>query len=146
MARFAQDTTPRSSDISYDNSASGLAAGNAKAALDELAAEKSDITRAVNAQTGTSYTFVLADAGKLVTGANASAITWTVPPNASAAFPVGTQIDLLQEGAGQITLAQGSGVTINSKGSNLKLTGQYSAATLVKTATDAWTLFGDLSA
>lgn len=111
-----------------------------------IAAHYSPIARDVNAQTGTTYTFVLTDSGKLVTGANASAITWTVPPNASVAFEVGTQIDLGQEGAGQITLAEGAGVTINSKDSNKKLTGQYSAGTLVKTAMDAWTLYGDLAA
>lgn len=111
-----------------------------------IAAHYSPIIRQVNAQTGTTYTFVLTDRGKLITGTNASAITWTVPPNASVAFEVGTQIDLAQEGAGQITLAQGVGVTINSKDSNMKLTGQYSAGTLVKTSTDVWMLFGDLVA
>lgn len=146
MARYADDTAPTAADIGYDNSSSNLDSTTVKDALDELDGEKSDITRTANAQTGTSYTFALTDAGNLVTGANASAITWTVPPNSSVAFEAGTQIDLLQEGAGQITLAEGAGVTINSKDGNLKLTGQYSAATLIKTATDTWTLFGDLSA
>lgn len=104
------------------------------------------VERSINAQTGTTYTFVLGDAGKFCTFSNASAITVTVPPNSDVAFPIGTQIDLLSIGAGLTTLAQGSGVTISSKGSNKKLTAQGSPATLVKIATNTWWLFGDLSA
>jgi len=99
-----------------------------------------------NEQTGTTYTFALADAGKLVEMNNVSANTLTVPPNSSEAFPVGTQILVIQTGAGQTTLAAGSGVTINSKDSNLKLSAQWCAATLIKRATDTWAVVGDLSA
>lgn len=99
-----------------------------------------------NAQTGTSYTLVLTDAGKMVTCTNASAITLTVPPNSSVAFPTNTRIDLLQYGAGQVTVAAGAGVTIYSKASALKLSAQYAGATLWKKATDTWVLVGDISA
>ena len=99
-----------------------------------------------NAQTGTTYTLVLTDAGKMVTMTNASANTLTVPPNADVAFPTNTRIDLLQYGAGQTTIAAGSGVTIYSSGSKLKLTGQYSGASLWKKATDTWVLIGDITA
>lgn len=99
-----------------------------------------------NSQTGTSYTLALTDAGGFVDLSNASAITLTVPPNASVAFPANTRIDLIQAGAGQVTVAAGSGVTINSKGGNLKLTGQWSGATLVQRSTNSWVLIGDLSA
>lgn len=102
--------------------------------------------RSKNAQTGTTYTLVAADAGKLLTLSNASAVTVTVPPNSSVPFAVDTQIDLIAKGAGQVTIAAGSGVTINSKGGNLKLSARYSAATLHKDATDTWHLVGDLSA
>jgi hypothetical protein len=97
-----------------------------------------------NAQTGTSYTFVLADAGKLVEFNNASAITVTVPTNSSVAYPVGTQINLLQTGAGQVTVSAGS-TTVNGT-PGLKLRAQWSSATLIKRATDTWVLVGDLSA
>lgn len=97
-----------------------------------------------NAQTGTTYTLVLADAGKLVSLSNASAITLTIPTNASVAFPTNTRIDLLQYGAGQVTVG-GAGVTIRSSGSKLKLTGQYSGATLWKKGTDEWVLIGDIT-
>lgn len=99
-----------------------------------------------NPQTGTSYTLVLTDAGKMVTMANASAITLTVPPNASVAFPVNTRIDLLQYGAGQVTVTAGSGVTIYSKASALKLSAQYAGATLWKKAINTWVLVGDITA
>jgi len=99
-----------------------------------------------NEQTGTTYTLVVADGGKLVEMNNASANTLTVPPNSSVAFAVGTQILVVQTGAGQTTLAAGAGVTVNSKDGNLKLSAQWCAATLIKRATDVWVVVGDLSA
>ena len=93
-----------------------------------------------------SYTLVLADAGKLVEMNVAGANNLTVPPNADVAFETGTQILLSQYGAGQTTIVAGVGVTIRSASSALKLTGQYSAATLVNIAADEWYLFGDLTA
>ena len=99
-----------------------------------------------NEQTGTTYTLALTDGGKVVEMNNASANTLTVPPNSSVAFPVGTQILVVQVGAGQTTLTPDTGVTINSKDGNLKLSAQWSAATLIKRATDVWMAIGDLSA
>jgi len=99
----------------------------------------------LNSQTGTTYTLVSADRGKLVSLANASPITLTIPTNATTAFPTGTRIDIIQTGAGQVTVG-GAGVTINSKDSNKKLSEQGSAASLIKFATDTWWLVGDLSA
>jgi len=99
---------------------------------------------AFNAQTGTTYTFVAADAGKLVTSSNGSAQTFTVPPNSSVAYDVGTQIIVQNIGSANCTLAQGSGVTITSVDSNKEIDGQYASACLIKTATDAWTLIGKL--
>ncbi len=100
----------------------------------------------VNAQTGTTYTFILADAGKMVTANNAAAQTYTVPPNSSVAYPVGTTIDVAGIGAGKVTLAQGAGVTISSKAGNKAIGAQYVGVTLRKIATDTWLLFGDLIA
>ena len=100
---------------------------------------------AFNAQTGTTYTFVLADAGKMVTSSNGSAQTVTVPPNSSVAFAIGTQIIVQNIGSANATLAQGSGVTIYSKDSNKEIDGQSAAATLIKTATNVWTLIGALA-
>ena len=69
-----------------------------------------------------------------------------MPPNSSVAFPTGTQIDCIQVGAGKVTLAQGAGVTINSKSSNKAIGAQYVGVSLIKTATDTWYLLGDLIA
>jgi hypothetical protein len=99
----------------------------------------------LNAQTGTTYTLVLTDAHKLVTLSNASAIALTVPTNSSVAFEIGDQVNLLQLGAGQVTVS-GAGVTFRSEGTKLKLKAQYATATLVKIGTDEWVLLGNTAA
>ncbi len=106
------------------------------------------INLGLNAQTGTTYTLVLGDAGKVVTASNASAITVTVPPSGDVAYATGSQITVLQKGAGQVTFAQGSGVTIRSTGATAtapKLRAQYSSATCVYEGSDVWYVVGDIS-
>ena len=98
----------------------------------------------LNAQINTTYTLVLTDNGRLVTLSNAAAITLTVPLNSSVAFATGAVVNIQQIGAGQVTVAGASGVTVTGTGTKLRT--QYSAAALVKTGTDSWTLIGDLSA
>jgi hypothetical protein len=98
----------------------------------------------INNQT-VSYTLVLSDASKLVEINSGSANNLTVPLNSSVAFAIGTQISLLQVGAGQMTVVATGGVTINAT-PGLKLRAQWSSATLIKRATDTWVLVGDLSA
>jgi hypothetical protein len=106
---------------------------------------------ALNAQTGTTYTFVLADAdNKLVTASNASAQTYSIPTNASVAFPIGAQINIIAIGAGQVTInAVTSGTTtVLSNGATAaapKLRVQYSSATCIKVATDTWYVIGDIA-
>lgn len=75
----------------------------------------------------------------------ASGFTVTIPTNSTTAFPVGTSIDILQVGAGQVTIAGDSGVTVNGT-PGLKLRAQWSSATLFKRATDTWVVLGDLTA
>lgn len=95
-----------------------------------------------NAQTGTTYTLVSSDKGKMVTLNNASSITLTVP---ASVFAINNRVDLLQYGAGQVTVAAGAGLTLRSSGSKVKFFGQYSAATIwFKSATEA-VLIGDLT-
>ena len=101
---------------------------------------------AINAQTGATYTAVLTDDGKLVTMSNASANTITIPPNSSVAFGIGTQINIAQLGAGNTSIVAGSGVTLNSAGTKLKLDAQYAVATCVKTDTNTWFVVGNLKA
>ena len=101
---------------------------------------------AINAQTGTTYSVVLSDDGKLLTCDNAASIALTIVPNSTAAFGIGTQINIAQLGAGQVTITAGAGVTLNSSGAKLKTKDQYSVATCVKTDTNTWFVVGDLSA
>ena len=99
-----------------------------------------------NQQTGTTYTLVLADASnKIVELSNTSAITVTVPLNSSVAYPVGSQIMLLQTNSGQVTVTGAGGVTVNSN-PGLKLRAQWSSATLIKRAENTWVLIGDITA
>ena len=97
----------------------------------------------LNAQTGTTYTLVLTDNGRLVTLSNAAAITLTVPLNSSVAFATGAVVNIQQIGAGQVTVAGDAGVTVNGTGTKTRT--QWSAASLIKTATNTWTLIGDLA-
>tara|TARA_Y100000289_G_C3911359_1_gene144845 strand:+ start:130 stop:906 length:777 start_codon:yes stop_codon:yes gene_type:complete len=99
----------------------------------------------LNEQTGTTYTLVLLDEGKVVTSSNSSAQTITVPPNSSVAFPVGSEILVVQKGTGQVTIAGGSGVTINSADGALKTRVRYSGVTLLKVGTNNWYAFGDIT-
>lgn len=106
---------------------------------------KGQTVETVNAQTGTTYSFVLADADRFTTLSNASAIAATIPPNSSQPFPVGTVIEGAQLGAGQVTLTEGAGVTINATPGK-KVAEQYGTFGLLKIATDTWLAFGRLTA
>tara|TARA_R110002167_G_scaffold9988_5_gene46165 strand:+ start:32 stop:487 length:456 start_codon:yes stop_codon:yes gene_type:complete len=96
-----------------------------------------------SAQTA-SYTLVLTDRDKLVEMDNASANNLSIPLNASVAFPIGTQILIVQKGAGQCTILPISGVNLYAEDSKVKTVGQYALATLVKCDTDTWYLGGNL--
>jgi hypothetical protein len=89
----------------------------------------------VNTQTGTSYTLVLADQGGLVTLSNASAVTVTIPTNASVAYATGTVINLLNLGAGSVTVSAAGGVTLNGSATTLA---QNAQVTLIKLGTNTW--------
>ena len=98
-----------------------------------------------NSQTGTSYTLVVGDKDKMVQASNAASITVTVPPSV---FSANDQVHVVQSGAGQITFSQGSGVTITSTGGTAsapKTRAQYSAATVICTASNTFLIVGDLS-
>jgi hypothetical protein len=122
--------------------------GNIKTALQVVFdALYLEITQSQTTVGGTTHTFALADANNYVKFSSGSSVTATVPPNSSVAFPVGTQIDLAQRGAGTVTVAQGAGVTVRTHvDDTAALDGQYAVATLVKVATNEWDLFGKLVA
>lgn len=121
----------------------GTGASDAATARTNLEVERLGVARGVNTQTG-SYVAVLADAGQTVEMNVGSANTFTIPPNSSVAFPVGTYINVSQYGAGITTITPGVGVTIRNR-SGLSTAGQYALATLYKRATDEWVAGGDLT-
>jgi hypothetical protein len=97
----------------------------------------------VNNQTA-NYVAVLGDANNIVTMSTAGADTFTVPPNASVAFPIGTTLTVIQLGAGQVTLTAGAGVTFQTP-SSATTRAQYSTVAMIKILTDTWILSGDLT-
>lgn len=92
-----------------------------------------------------SFTLALANAGRLIQVSASSAVTVTIPTNASVAFPVGTEIEIAQMGAGAVTIAAASGVTINSLDSAVTTSGQYAVVGMKKIGTNVWLLSGALS-
>ncbi len=140
-AIFFQFATPASGDIEgiTTGTDSGLSGGvTSGTAVLRLKLE-------FDAETGTTYTLVAGNLNQLVTLNNASAITLTVPPNV---FSAGDVINIAQIGAGQVTLSQGAGVTINSTGATAtapKLRARYSAASIICTASNTFLTVGDIS-
>lgn len=94
----------------------------------------------VKTEAGTAYTAVLTDAGHYIRFTSASAVDFTIPPNATVAFPINTEIEFEQSAAGTVSVVAGVGVAINSLGADLSLSGQFAVGRLKQTATDTWTL------
>jgi hypothetical protein len=136
LATSASTTNAR---LSWDSTNKKIQVGNGTVTLDFASS-----TVITNAQTA-SYTLVLADKDKLVEIDNASANNLTIPLNSSVAFPIGTQITVLQTGAGTTTLVATGGVTLNAT-PGLILRARWSSVTLIKRGTDTWVAVGDLRA
>ena len=94
-----------------------------------------------------SYTLsALTERDSLIEVSSATAVTITIPTNTAVAYPIGTSIDILQTGAGQVTIAPVDGtVTVNAT-PGLKLRTTWSSATLFKRAANTWVVYGDLMA
>jgi hypothetical protein len=138
--------TDAAGDITGVTAGTGLSGGGTSGTVTLSLDQTASTTVTLNAQTGTTYTLVLADAAnKLVTLSNASAITCTLPPSV---FSAGQQINIAQTGAGQVTFAQGAGVTIVSTGATVsapKISKQYGAATVICTASNTFLVIGSLA-
>ena len=140
-AIFFQFATPASGDI--EGVTTGTDSGLTGGATSGTVSLKLKLE--FDAETGTTYTLVAANLNQLVTLNNASSITLTVPPSV---FNAGDVINIAQIGAGQVTLAQGAGVTINSTGATAtapKLRARYSAASIICTASNTFLVIGDIA-
>lgn len=97
----------------------------------------------INEQTGATYTFALTDSFALVVGNRGTAQTFTIPANASVAFPTGAFINVRQKGAGTVTITADTGVTLNATSTgSTDLSAQFDGVTLVKEGTNAWSVVG----
>jgi hypothetical protein len=138
--------TDAAGDITAVNVTSPITGGGTSGAVTIGFDAKAANTLTFNAQTGTTYTLVAADASnKLVTTSNASAVTVTIPPSV---FAAGEQINVQSIGVGLTSFAAGAGVTITSTGATAAapvLRARYSACTIICTASDTFTVIGDLS-
>lgn len=144
-ASTSQSGAVQLTDSTSSTSTSTAATPNAVKSAYDLAAAALPKLVSFNAQTGTTYTFVAGDADKLVTTSNASAVTVTIPPSV---FSAGQQFDVQSIGVGLTTFAAGAGVTITSTGATAaapKLRARYSACTVICTASNTFTVIGDLS-
>ena len=103
------------------------------------------VTKNINTYSTTLNNLVLADANRIVKVDNSSANDLRIPTNASHAFPIGTEIIVIQYGTGQTTIAPTSGVTMHSNGGKNKILAQYGVATLYKIDTNEWVLSGDIT-
>ncbi len=97
---------------------------------------------------GSSYTLEITDLAKtIVTTATSGEVAITVPPQSSVNFPLGTTLQILQEGVGRVVITPGSGVTVNNVGGILALKNRYrySFINLYKYAENSWIVIGDLT-
>ena len=138
--------TDAAGDITAVNVTSPITGGGTSGSVTIGFDAKAATTLTFNAQTGTTYTLVAADASnKLVTTSNASAVTVTIPPSV---FAAGEQINVQSIGVGLTSFAQGAGVTITSTGATATapvLRARYSACTIICTASNTFTVIGDIS-
>lgn len=88
------------------------------------------------------YTLVRRDGGKVIEANKATSLTVTIPPETSVPWPAGTILEVFQKGAGQVTIAAGSGVTLQAP-FGAKTAVQYATVGLRKTAADTWVVSGD---
>lgn len=100
---------------------------------------------AVQTTGSTAYTAALANANSYIRFTGATAVAFTIPPNSSVAFPIGTEINGIQAGAGIITVTAGAGVTLNAFGGIKTTAGQWASFTAKNVATDTWDVVGKLA-
>ncbi len=126
--------------VAYEAEADTNAYDDAEKALVASAAQDADLKKAFgqNLQTGASYGLLITDAGKIVELTHGSACGVVIPANAGVAFPVDTRIDVIQGGAGLLTVT----ITSDTLNGEVVSFGQYKALSLWKKSATVWVIFG----
>lgn len=104
--------------------------------------QASDFNSTRNVQSGSTYSLVAGDVGKLIEFTNNGAVTFTIPTNATVPFNVGDRVDVLLASTGSVTIVPAAGVTVNAEGGLLTISSQWSKFTLIKRETDSWVITG----
>jgi len=120
--------------------------GGLSATLDIYSRGKKVATLGSVVQKTGSYTFALADADNFIYSNSSSALTFTIPTNASVSFPIGTEIHIYRFGSGELSIAPASGVSLSSDGGKRNVSAQHTAVTIKKILSDTWVLIGALKA
>jgi hypothetical protein len=123
----------------------GIGTSSPTTTLDVAGTARATQGMPIASQSANTKTLALTDNGSYVRCSNSTTMTVTIPNNSTVAFPTGAEMVFFQVGAGNVQFANAAGVTVNSKGDALFLTGQFSAATLKKITTNTWDLIGDLA-
>lgn len=134
--------------VVVDISDTGMASSGTdkKQTAQDAAQDLDGMPRAINTSTVTGYVLVLGDKGKIVELSTTNTKAFIIPTNANVAFPVGTQIDLVQIGSGTTTVTTQAGVSILKNGNvGLTLNTTNAVVSVYKRATDTWVLTGDLT-
>jgi urease beta subunit/sporulation protein YlmC with PRC-barrel domain len=119
-----------------------FAAGQTLTASQMNTLQASDFNFTRNVQTGTAYTLVITDRGKLLEFSNAGAVSLTIPTNAAVAFEIGDRVDVLLVSTGSVSIVGASGVTIAAEGGLTTISSQWTRVTLIKRTTDDWVITG----
>ena len=104
--------------------------------------QASDFNSTRNVQSGSTYSLVASDVGKLIEFTNNGAVTFTIPTNATVPFNVGDRVDVLLASTGSVTISPVAGVTVNAEGGLYTISSQWSKFTLIKRETDSWVVTG----
>lgn len=119
-----------------------FAAGQTLTASQMNTLQASDFNFTKNVQTGTSYTLVATDRGKLLEFSNSGSITLTIPTNAAVTFEIGDRVDVLLVSTGSLSIAGAPGVTVSAEGNITTISSQWTRVTLIKRTSDDWVITG----
>lgn len=148
VAEHIADTTGAhaASVISVADTGGYFTGTTVETVLAEIASSFARTYQSVNTVTAATYTFVAADQADIVVGNSASAQTFTVPPTSDVAATIGSRIDVVQKGAGAVSIAAGSGVTIvPAPGALATTAGVGSVCSLTLMEANTWYLSGALA-